>query len=205
MRRKELQALLDKYIAEHFTGDEVFEESFSPAEKIFDEEIPKPKTSSQARYRRRRESHYESPPRMGFMVPQFSRVSAVAGTLDFNKIFEETAGETFSEMLVRLVKESGKKPSLIYNAATVQRQIYQRIKDNKNYKPSKDTVIAFAVALKLDLPTTKKLLETAGFALSNASKRDVIISFFIESEIFSVIKLNETLYDYKQDILFKRE
>lgn len=108
-------------------------------------------------------------------------------------------------MLLRLIKESGKKPSQIYNAADVQRQIYKRIKDNKDYKPSKDTVIAFAIALKLDLPTTKKFLETAGFALSKAVKRDVIISCFIENKIFSVIKLNEVLYEYGQDLLFKRE
>ena len=182
MRRKELLALVDAYIAVNFTGEEIV------AEKIFEESV------SYAPI------HDEPPPQMlGLMVPAFF-------IDDIDKILaEEESNETFSEMLLRLIKESGKKPSQIYNAADVQRQIYKRIKDNKDYKPSKDTVITFAIALKLDLPTTKKFLETAGFALSKAVKRDVIISCFIENKIFSVIKLNEILHEYGQNVLFKRE
>ena len=204
MRRKELLTLLDAYIAENFTGEEIVAksfsaaESFSVAEDIFYEKIPKPKPVTQARHKRR-ESRSESSSRMlGFMVPAFL-------TDDIDKVLAEESNETFSEMLVRLIKESGKKPSEIYKRADVQRRIFQRIKDNKNYQPSKDTVVAFAIALKLDLPTTKKFLETAGFALSNAVKRDVIISCFIENKIFSVIKLNEILHEYGQNVLFKRE
>ena len=184
MRRKELQALLDEYIAEHFTRDEKF--SRRRSQKI-DAPI-----------------EYDSPPITSFDVPVFSFFAADEA-FDFDEIFEQTSGETFSEMLMRLVKESGKKPSEIYRRADIDRQTFSRIKTNKNYQPSKDTAVAFALALKLDLPTTKKLLETAGYALSNASKRDVIISCFIEHKIFSVIKLNNTLHDYGQPILLKRE
>ena len=185
MRRKELKALLDKYIAEHFTGYE------------------------RISHRRSQERFYSSPksdsPRaMGFIVPQPLRAYSDE-SFDFDKIFEQNSGETFSEMLLRLVKESGKKPSEIYNRADIDRQTFSKIKLNKDYQPDKDTAVAFAIALKLDLPTTKKLLETAGYALSNATKRDIIISFFIESEIFSVIKLNCALLEYKQKVLFNRE
>ena len=185
MRRKELKALIDKYIAEHFTGDEgianrrLQDSFFSSFEEDF---------------------KFQN----FFSMPQ--RLCARSEKIfDFDKIFEQTASETFSEMLLRLVKESGKKPSEIYKRADLDRQIFSRIKLNKDYQPSKDTAITFAFALKLDLPTTKKLLETAGFALSNASKRDVIISCFIDSEIFSLRKLNENLYDYGQAVLLNRE
>ncbi|MBR1646412.1 MAG: hypothetical protein IJ685_06510 [Selenomonadaceae bacterium] len=108
-------------------------------------------------------------------------------------------------MLMRLIKESGKKPSEIYNHAEVDRQIFSRIKQNRDYQPSKDTVISFAFALKLDLPTTKKLLETAGYALSTAVRRDVIISCFIEHKRFNLMELNETLFKYGKSVLLKRK
>lgn len=184
MRRKELKALIDEYIAEHFTGDEIFA-SRQLQESVFS-------------------SFEDFAPKICFDVPQRSSARSER-IFDFDKIFEQTESETFSEMLMRLVKESGKKPSEIYKRADLDRQIFSRIKLNKDYQPSKDTAIAFAFALKLDLPTTKKLLETAGFALSNASKRDVIISCFIDSEIFSLRKLNENLYDYGQAVLLNRE
>ena len=205
MRRKELLNLLDEYILENFTDENVFDaKNFSVAygmlafdKDIFDVEEfiaskPKPKPVASSSFRRETRSP------ISFVVPEFSRV-------DVDKVLEEKSAETFSEMLVRLVKESGKKPSEIYKRADVDRQIYSRIKNNSDYQPSKDTAVAFAIALKLDLPTAKKLLETAGYALSNAVKRDVIISFFFEKKFFSVKKLNEILYEYEQNVLFSRQ
>lgn len=200
MRRKELLTLLDEYILENFFCDEVVDEIFPDFQGFMAEKkSSKPKPETFYSTRQRHELRYESSPRMlNFMVPAFLRD-------DIDKNLEEKSDETFSEMLVRLVEESGKKPSEIYKRADVDRQIYSRIKNNRDYRPSKDLIVAFALALKLDFPTTKKLLETAGFALSKAVKRDIIISFFFEKGIFSVRKLNDILYEYEQDTLFKRD
>ena len=186
MTRKELLELVNAYVAEHFKGE-------------------KPTV----RYAARMSSFYEpSEPRaMSFLTPSFS-----ASDFDFDDIVAKNAGETFSQMLLRLVNESGEKPSTIYKRAEVLRQIYNRIVNNVNYQPSKDTAIAFAVALRLDLPTTKKFLSSAGFALSNAIKRDLIISAFIEnqqllakSKFFNLNTLNEILHGCGQDIVPKRK
>ena len=125
--------------------------------------------------------------------------------VDFLKLYAQakTGGETFSEMLLRLIKESGEKNSAIYNRAQVDRQLFSRIKKNKNYKPRKDTAIAFALALKLDFERAKELLAVAGYVLTR-SKRDLIIKFFIEQEIFDTVLLNDYLHEYKQTILFGR-
>ena len=184
MTRKELLELVNAYVAEHF-------------------EREKPTV----RYAARMSSFYEPSElrAMSFLTPSFS-------ASDFDDIVAKNAGETFSQMLLRLVNESGEKPSTIYKRAEVLRQIYNRIVNNVNYQPSKDTAIAFAVALRLDLPTTKKFLSSAGFALSNAIKRDVIISAFIEkqqllakSKFFNLNTLNEILHACGQDIVPKRK
>lgn len=123
--------------------------------------------------------------------------------INFDKIFEDNEGETFSEMMTRLVEESGEKNSAIYTRANIDRQLFSRIKKNKDYQPSKDTAVALAIALKLEFNKAKDFLASAGYALTK-SKRDLIISFFIKNKIFDTNLLNDYLYEYKQPILLDR-
>ena len=120
---------------------------------------------------------------------------------NFNMILEKNSGETFSEMLVRLVNESGEKNSAIYNRANIDRRLFSKIVNNSSYQPAKNTVLAFAISLKLSYEMTQKLLDAAGFTLSNKNLSDVIITFFIENKIFDINTINETLYEYKQPLI----
>lgn len=121
----------------------------------------------------------------------------------FEKFFEKNKGETFSDMLTRLVEESGKKNSEIYNRADIDRQLFSKIKNRRDYQPSKDTAISLAIALELNLDKAKDFLASAGYTLSK-SKRDLIITFFIENKLFDTRLLNNYLHDYDQPILLGR-
>ena len=70
--------------------------------------------------------------------------------------------------------------------------------NEKNYKPSKNTVISFAIALELSLEETKDLLETVGFTLSKSSKFDIIIEYFLKSGEYNIFTINETLFKFDQ-------
>lgn len=123
--------------------------------------------------------------------------------VDFLKLFAQGKYglETFSEMLLRLIKESGEKNSAIYTRANIDRRHFSKIANHADYKPSKQTVLAFAIALKLNFDRTKELLAVAGFTLSKANLSDVIVSFFIEYKIFDVDLVNQILYKYEQPLL----
>ena len=121
--------------------------------------------------------------------------------IDFIKLRAQGLSETFSEMLLHLIKESGEKNSTIYTRANIDRRHFSKIANNPEYKPSKQTVLAFAIALKLDFEKTKDLLAVAGFTLSKANLADVIVSFFIEYKIFDVDLVNQILYKYEQPLL----
>ena len=123
--------------------------------------------------------------------------------IDFDKVFARNVGESFSEMLTRLITESGEKPPAVYTRAQIDRQHFSKIKRNKDYQSSKDTAVAFAMALKLDIDEAEKLLAAAGYTLSK-SKRDLIIKFFIEHNIFDTALLNDYFDEYKQNLLFSR-
>lgn len=109
--------------------------------------------------------------------------------------FEEPE-DTFSEKLFQLIREHGGDEVAVYTRAMVDRRLFSKIRSDRNYRPSKQTVLAFAIALKLGIYETEELLESAGFALSKSIRYDLAVRFFIENEIYDFNKINDLLFCY---------
>ena len=109
--------------------------------------------------------------------------------------------ESFTEMLFRLIDEKGLKDSEVYKKAGKDRKLFSKIRSNSDYRPSKPTALAFAIALELSLDRTAELLAKAGFALSHSNKFDVIVEFFIKNGNYDIMAVNEALYYYDQPLL----
>ena len=111
------------------------------------------------------------------------------------------AGSYFSDNLFKLIKQKNLSEVEVYKAAHLDRRIFSKIRNERNYMPSKKTVLAIVVAMKLDLEETNILLSCAGYFLSNGRKEDVIIKYFIENQIYDLFLINEVLYYYDCPVL----
>ena len=111
---------------------------------------------------------------------------------------------TFSEKLLRLIECKGKKNVEIYKELGITKQHFSKIKNNPQYKPAKETALAFAIALHLSLEETLDLIGRAGFTLSHSSESDLIVEFFIMEGIYDVDEINLQLMEHGYPTLTNR-
>lgn len=165
----------DEYVDEH---DEDFYDDLEVCSVIMCEEMPKPAPKPCA-------------------AP---KMSTAAG-----KSLEEymrAMDKSFAYKLFDLIDESGMTDVECYKKANVDKRIFSKIKSNpQTYKPTKQTAVAFAIALNLNLDETQDLLSSAGLTLSRGLVFDKIIRYFIQNEVYDIFVINEALFEFDQPLL----
>ena len=116
--------------------------------------------------------------------------------------YMQSMDKPFAYKLFDWIDERGMTDVECYKKANIDKKTFSKIKCNpKTYKPSKQTAVAFAIALRLNLDETQDLLASAGMTLSRAFVFDKIIRYFIQKGIYDVYAINEALFEFDQVLL----
>lgn len=122
-----------------------------------------------------------------------------------NKSLEEymkAMDKSFAWKLFDLIDARGMTDVECYKKANVDKKTFSKIKCNPDtYKPSKQTAVAFAIALELTLDETQDLLASAGLTLSRSFAFDKIIRYFIQKGVYDIFEINEALFEFDQVLL----
>ena len=133
--------------------------------------------------------------------PRFAGASFDFSVADVLKRLLSQKERSFSEELNELVTKSGKSNVEIYTAAQMDRRLFSKICNKPDYRPTKLTALALAIALELTLDQTKQFISRAGYALTHSSVTDLVVEFFISKGIYNVQAINEALYELDQPLL----
>lgn len=102
----------------------------------------------------------------------------------------------FQSMLFKLIDDRNLKDADVYNKVHIDRRLFSKIRSDKNYHPSKETIVLLGIALELNENELDSLLESASYSLPKNNKYDLIIRFCFINKIFKLTDINELLYEY---------
>ncbi|MBQ3150272.1 MAG: macro domain-containing protein [Clostridia bacterium] len=129
------------------------------------------------------------------------QVTDYAECCSIDDIFDSMS-DGFADTLFTFIDEKGITDVECYKRSNVSKKTFSKIKCDKNYNPSKTTVISFAIGLRLTLEEANRLLSSVGYCLSHASKFDLIIEYFLKTGNYKdIFEVNEVLYKFDQDLL----
>ena len=94
-----------------------------------------------------------------------------------NYINENKDENTFQTKLFYYIDSKNLKDSDVYNKVSIDRRLFSKIRSNKDYHPSKETIILLGIALELNESEIVDFLESASYSLPKNSTYDLIIRF----------------------------
>jgi hypothetical protein len=125
---------------------------------------------------------------------------------NFSSAVIDRLEDSFGTLLVKAINKRGLNNADVYKDANIDRRLFSKIISNEGYSPTKGTVLALAIALKLDLDETSSFLKSAGYALSHSSKADIIVEYFIAETNgnYNIDIVNDALVHFNQPTLGSR-
>ena len=125
---------------------------------------------------------------------------------DFSSSVIDRLEDSFGTLLIKAINKRGLNNAEVYKDANIDRRLFSKIISNEGYSPTKGTVLALAIALKLNLDETTSFLKSAGYALSHSSKSDLVVEYFIgeTNGNYNIDIVNDALEHFGQPPLGSR-
>lgn len=114
---------------------------------------------------------------------------------EFQRTLEQE--KTFRDYLVDLMAQKGiKKSTDVYKPSGISKYTFSKLLNfsiNPPHKPSKETVAALTIGLKLKIEEAEEFYHVAGYSLGKTEFIDQVIRFFIYKKIYNIDEVNYCL------------
>ncbi len=131
------------------------------------------------------------------------RNALISEDITTNRTFKKIkVGPTFSNLIMQFINAKNIDTVEFYKSISLSRQLFSKIISHEHYQPTKDTVLKFAIGMKLSLVETNLLLHAASFAFQTSSYRDLYIQAIIAAGSYSPMAVDEILVHFNHDPLF---
>ena len=102
----------------------------------------------------------------------------------------------FQTTLFKLIDDRKLLDSEVYNKVHIDRRLFSKIRNDKDYHPSKETVLLLGLSLELSEEEIEKLLDSASYSLPKNNHYDLIIRFCFMKGIYKISDVNDLLDEY---------
>lgn len=184
--------------------DATFGEVSIDTKNVVEESFESPCISPEASKARTMNSAYSMPRSIPSAKPQYSepkktsKKSAFSISDFISNRFEDSA---VAKKLNYYMHERDITTAMIYERCYIDRKLISKITNRNNYHPSKNTMLALCLGLRLNMDEATEFLSLGGFSFSNTSKFDLVIEYILINEIYDVRFVNEMLEKYDQPLL----
>ena len=125
------------------------------------------------------------------------KYSIQRGSLEFYVNEQIATSLRFRNLLFNFLDAKGfQSDSEFYKKAGIDRRHFSKIKGNENVIPKRETVLAIAIALELDLFEAEILMNSVGYAFSNNNKTDLVVKYCIENQVYEKAEVEAALIHF---------
>ena len=166
-------------------NDDSYDEDFFDDDDFRDEDAYHGRLSSKPTFGRSIKSDSTAAPQ--------NRMDTIQAFVDSN--YSELS---FSQRLNKYLHERDITTAMIYKRSFIDRKLISKITSSADYHPSKQTVFALCIALRLNLDESTEFLALAGYTFNQHKKYDLIIKVLLNDQIYDIDIINEILYRFHE-------
>lgn len=110
--------------------------------------------------------------------------------------------QSFYDLLkVEMDRKNYANDADFYNSIHFSRKTFSKMRTQRDYVLSKDSVLWLAAGLGLDYWASLRLLQAQGYTFRHGSRRDTIIVYVMKNGQYTLDELNEMLYFFGEKAL----
>ena len=102
---------------------------------------------------------------------------------------------SFGEYLFSVIDKKQLNDVEVYKKVDLDRKVFSKIRIDKMYHPSRETVFKLMLSLQLVLTEAVEMMEFAGYSFDRSSQFDLIVKYCIENKIYDLMSVNELLLE----------